>query len=149
LALLWLLILVCWLIQTGPIRPFTPYHRKRKSQTGDSHKAKLEKLQSKESNTDDSDGNTPGTPISAVLNPLTQALLKLNASPPSSTEEGWKFLEEVRILFPILNSHCFEQFSCNMPIMLLKSCFLVSAGGEVNFCSRCDEIADTRYEVEN
>lgn len=90
-----------FMLQTGPIRPFTPYQRKRKSQQGDANKSKLERLQSKDSNTDESsDIGTPGTPcaITPSMNPLTQALMKLNQANPPTTEEAWRNLEDVRPL---------------------------------------------------
>ncbi|OXA38154.1 deformed epidermal autoregulatory factor 1 homolog isoform X2 [Folsomia candida] len=83
---------------TGPIRPFTPYQRKRKNQQGDSSKSKLERLQSKDSNTDESsDVGTPITPcgITPSMNPLTQALMKMNQASPPTTEEAWRNLEDM------------------------------------------------------
>lgn len=82
-------------IQTGPIRPFTPYQRKRKNQQpSDQNKVKLERLTSKDSTTDESpEVGTPGTPLAGVntLNPL--AFLKMNQA--VSTDDLWKNLEEV------------------------------------------------------
>jgi len=88
-------------VQTGPIRPFTPYQRKRKSQQGDASKSKLERLTSKDSTTDESsDVATPVTPcgITPSMNPLTQALMKISQTSPPTTEEAWRNLEDVRVV---------------------------------------------------
>jgi hypothetical protein len=85
---------------TGPIRPFTPYQRKRKGQNVTEHVkgTKLERLTSKDSTTDESsDIGTPITPLGVAnaLNPLTQALMKINhISLPSCTQEAWKVVED-------------------------------------------------------